>query len=398
MTGDEKNALLSDDLLDHIRERAAIYDRENRFFTEDLEELRQAGYLAACVPEAFGGGGLTLTELTRLQRKLATASPATALGVNMHLVWAAVAKLMHERGDDRLNWVFDEIVSGEIFAFGISEPGNDAVLMDSASSAEPSANGYLVSGTKVFTTLAPVWTRLGVHAKVSDSEKLVFGFIRRDATGAPRDRSESSRGLSTGNISHVGEWNPLGMRATQSWNTVLEQVELKSADVATETEVFNGKDPVIFSIFVAFSTLTAAVYAGIADRAIALSRASANRSHTFADGSTAPLITDPDVATKLTNTVLQHRASIDALEMLTRDADELVDRDDWFIALGAARNRVTDEARDAVTEAMRLAGSRGFQADSELARMYRDVLAGLFHPTSARGLAATVRGVLTDET
>ena len=64
---------------------------------------------------------------------------------------------------------------------------------------------------------------------------------------------------------------------------------------------------------------------------------------------------------------------------------------------GAARNRVTDEARDAVTEALRVAGSRGFQADSELARLYRDVIAGLFHPTSARSLAATIRGTLTDD-
>jgi hypothetical protein len=29
----------------HCAERAAIYDRENRFFSEDFEELRAARYL-----------------------------------------------------------------------------------------------------------------------------------------------------------------------------------------------------------------------------------------------------------------------------------------------------------------------------------------------------------------
>ena len=47
--------VLSDDILARCAERAPIYDRENRFFTEDFEELRQAGYLRMNVPEELGG-------------------------------------------------------------------------------------------------------------------------------------------------------------------------------------------------------------------------------------------------------------------------------------------------------------------------------------------------------
>jgi len=43
--------VLSDDILTRCAERAPVYDRENRFFTEDFEELRQAGYLLMNVPE-----------------------------------------------------------------------------------------------------------------------------------------------------------------------------------------------------------------------------------------------------------------------------------------------------------------------------------------------------------
>src|SRR5712691_10960592 len=40
-----KHRVLSDDILARCAERAPVYDRENRFFGEDFEELRQAGYL-----------------------------------------------------------------------------------------------------------------------------------------------------------------------------------------------------------------------------------------------------------------------------------------------------------------------------------------------------------------
>ncbi len=67
--------LLSDDLLEQIRGRAAAYDRDNAFFTEDLAALTEAGYLRALVPESFGGAGLTLREVAHEQARLAGAAP-----------------------------------------------------------------------------------------------------------------------------------------------------------------------------------------------------------------------------------------------------------------------------------------------------------------------------------
>lgn len=64
--------LLSDGLLARIRERAAAYDRDNRFFHEDLEDLRQAGYLALNVPKELGGAGFTLPEFLAEQARLAS--------------------------------------------------------------------------------------------------------------------------------------------------------------------------------------------------------------------------------------------------------------------------------------------------------------------------------------
>jgi hypothetical protein len=77
------SALLDDDMLAGFDERAPVYDRENRFFTEDWDELGRAGYLSCAVPTELGGGASRSTSPGVL-RRLAYYAPATAIAVNMH--------------------------------------------------------------------------------------------------------------------------------------------------------------------------------------------------------------------------------------------------------------------------------------------------------------------------
>jgi hypothetical protein len=49
---------LSDSLLERCRERAPMYDRENRFCQEDFDELKAAGYLRLAIPAELGGFGM----------------------------------------------------------------------------------------------------------------------------------------------------------------------------------------------------------------------------------------------------------------------------------------------------------------------------------------------------
>jgi len=51
--------ILSDTMLARFAERAPVYDRENRFFREDFEELRDAGYLKIALYRH--GNGVTRT-------------------------------------------------------------------------------------------------------------------------------------------------------------------------------------------------------------------------------------------------------------------------------------------------------------------------------------------------
>jgi acyl-CoA dehydrogenase-like protein len=120
--------ILSEELISRCGSRAAGYDRENRFFTEDFEELRAAGYLKLAVPEHLGGRGMSLAEICREQRRLAYRAPATALATNMHVYWTGVAADMRKAGDSSLEWILEEAAAGEVFAAGHGEAGNDLPL------------------------------------------------------------------------------------------------------------------------------------------------------------------------------------------------------------------------------------------------------------------------------
>lgn len=96
-------SVLSDKFLHRFAERAAGYDRDNRFFHEDFADLKDAGYLTMAVPRELGGRGLTLAEVCREQRRLGYYAPATALGINMHVYWVGRSLTFGARATARSN-------------------------------------------------------------------------------------------------------------------------------------------------------------------------------------------------------------------------------------------------------------------------------------------------------
>src|SRR5262249_22247002 len=161
-------SVLTDDMIARCGERAAGYDRDNRFFDEDFAELREAGYLRMPIPKEFGGLGLTLAEVAREQHRLAYRAPATGPAISMHLYWMGAARDLWRQGDPSLAWVLREGEAGEVFAAGHAEVGNDLPGLLSTTRAERVDGGYRVWGHKMFGSLSPVWTRLGLHAQDND--------------------------------------------------------------------------------------------------------------------------------------------------------------------------------------------------------------------------------------
>lgn len=362
-------AYLSDEVLDRIRGRAARLDRENAFFDEDLEDLRAAGYLSAMVPVEFGGGGLTLQQLTLEQMRLAGAAPATALAVNMHQVWVGVANTVRAHGESSMDFVLEEAAEGEIFGFGISEAGNDLVLFGSSSDARPDGDGgYRFYGTKIFTSLSPAWTRLGTFGTDTtgdDGPHSVYGFVRRDDPG----------------VTVKDDWDTIGMRASQSCTTILDGAHAPAERVVRRIPPGPTMDPLIFGIFANFEILLASVYTGIAQRAIDVATATVKR-RTSLKNQGAPYSNDPDIRWRLADAAMALDAIYPQIELIARDVDDLVDRGTrWMPQLSAVKSRATETALRVVEQCIRVSGGSSYFNSSELSRLYRDVLAGIFHPS-----------------
>jgi alkylation response protein AidB-like acyl-CoA dehydrogenase len=371
--------ILSGPLLERIRGRAAGYDRDNAFFREDLAELQAAGYLKIFVPTADGGLGLGLAEAAQLQRLLATAAPATALAVNMHLVWTGVAQVLAARGDSSLNFILQEAAQGEVFAFGNSEAGNDSVLFDSRTEAVPLPDGgYSFTGRKIFTSLSPAWTRLGIFGKDSSAQdgagELIHGFITRETPG----------------YEILPDWDTLGMRASQSNTTLLDGAVVPADRIFRKLPVGPNADPLIFAIFACFETLLAAVYTGIGERALTLGVDAVKRRTSFKNGGRS-YAQDPDIRWKVAEAAMAMDALYPQLSRVAADVDELVDHGgQWFPRLVGLKVRATETARSVVDLAIRVSGGSSYFRGSELERLYRDVLAGMFHPSDDESAHNTV--------
>jgi alkylation response protein AidB-like acyl-CoA dehydrogenase len=371
--------ILTEPLLDRIRGRAAGYDQDNAFFHEDLAELKEAGYLKIFVPAVDGGLGLGLADAAQLQRLLATAAPATALAVNMHLVWTGVAHVLAARGDSSLDFVLKEAAEGEVFAFGNSEAGNDSVLFDSRTEAVPlPGGGYSFTGRKIFTSLSPAWTRLGIFGKDASAGdgagELVHGFITRETSG----------------YEILPDWDTLGMRASQSNTTALDGAVVPAERIFRKLPVGPNADPLIFAIFACFETLLAAVYTGIGERALTLGVEAAKRRTSFKNAGRS-YAHDPDIRWKVAEAAMAMDALYPQLSRLAADVDELADHgSQWFPRLVGLKVRATETARTVVDLAIRVSGGSSYFRGSELERLYRDVLAGMFHPSDDESAHNTV--------
>jgi alkylation response protein AidB-like acyl-CoA dehydrogenase len=370
-SSDDSTPLLSDALLDAIGKRAAAYDRDNTFFSEDLRDLHEANFLRASVPVEFGGLGLTLPQLQREQARLAARAPSTALALNMHLYWIGAALHLYRHGDTSAQWILEEAGAGKVFAAGHGEPGNDLGLAWSSVKATPLPDGgYRFDGRKIFTSLAPAWDWLGVHG-IDDTDpaspKIVHAFIRRDAAGHRT----------------VHTWDALGLRATRSDDTYLEGAIAPRAQVLRVLPAGIPDDPFVDGILGAVLPGLGAVYYGIAKRAfdLAVQTAKTRRSPAL-DGKTFAYkpLTQQAVAQAAIEL-----ASIEALiaRAAQRWWDGYGDEEPWIAHLLAAKQHAVDGALRVVNLALKIAGASSLSRNGELERLYRDVRAGAFHPPNA---------------
>jgi len=379
---------LPDEMLTRFAARSSEYDREGRFFSEDFEELRQAGYLQIAVPTELGGQGLPLPHVVREQRRLAYYAAPTALAVNMHLYWTGVAADLWRAGDKSLEWLLNDTMRGEVFAAGHAESGNDIPVLLSTTKAERVSGGYRFTGRKSFGSLSPVWTLLGIHGLDTadpSAPKVVHAFMQRDNKGY---RIEET-------------WDVLGMRATRSDDTILDGAFVPDSYISRVVPAgAAGIDQFVLAIFAWALLGFGNIYYGLARRALDLTLTAAKSRRSMA--LTRSMAYHPELQHQVAEMGLALETIEPHLESVARDWSEGVSHGAmWPAKIMAAKHHAVESSWRVVDLALEVSGGFGIFRRSGLEQIFRDARLGRFHPANSmlthEIVAKSLLGISPDE-
>jgi acyl-CoA dehydrogenase len=128
-------------------------DRERDYPTEFVAALTEAGYLAALIPEQYGGSGLTLLEAAAIMEEIhASGGNGAACHAQMYTMGTL---LLHGSDLQKKRWL-PSIASGDLRlqAFGVTEPTSGSDTLSLRTTAVRDGDHFIINGQKVWTSRA----------------------------------------------------------------------------------------------------------------------------------------------------------------------------------------------------------------------------------------------------
>jgi acyl-CoA dehydrogenase len=155
-------------------------DEAEAYPTEFIDALTRAGFLAALIPEQYGGTGLPLRAAAVILEEVCAAGCHAAAG---HAQMYTMGTILRHGSDAQKQKYLPQIAAGtlRLQAFGVTEPTTGSDTTQLKTRAIKTAGGYKLKGQKIFTS----------RAQHSD---LMLVLAR---TTAPEDVKTRSHGIST---------------------------------------------------------------------------------------------------------------------------------------------------------------------------------------------------------
>ena len=271
-------------------------------------------------------------------------------------------------GDESCRFILEKAADGEVFAAIHGEPGNDMPLLLSTTTAE---RGRRRLGDQRAQDL-----------RQPDPGVDVRRLPRHGQLGSRRTRRSctASCPATRPGIEIVDTWDTLGMRATQSQDTVLDKAFCPDELCPVVCPAgFAGAGPFHVAIFAWALTGFAAVYHGAARRAYDITRRQDADAHVDRadqlDGppprGAAPRGQDAHGLRR------RRRAARPDGRATGRPASQ---HEDWPVRLVGTRQVVINAANDVVDRALDLSGGAGAFRANRLEQLFRDIRMGRFHP------------------
>lgn len=207
----ETFSLLLDGLARFVRER--LVPHENEVAETDaippvlVDEMRALGLFGLCIPEDFGGLGLTMEEEVRVAFELGQTSPAfrSLFGTNNGIGSQGI--IMDGTPEQKARYL-PKLASGELVAsFALTEPGSGSDAASLSTTAVRDGDHYVLNGTKRYITNAPEAGIFTVMARTNPGNKGAGGIsafiVERGTPGLSLgkiDRKMGQKGAHTSDV------------------------------------------------------------------------------------------------------------------------------------------------------------------------------------------------------
>jgi acyl-CoA dehydrogenase len=145
-------------------------DRERAYPGEFVAALTQGGFLAALIPEEYGGSGLTMTAAAAILEEIHAAG---CNGAACHAQMYTMGTLLrHGSGSQKARWL-PLIASGELRlqAFGVTEPTSGSDTLNLRTTAVREGDHYIINGQKIWTSRAQHSDLLLLIARTASREQ-----------------------------------------------------------------------------------------------------------------------------------------------------------------------------------------------------------------------------------
>ena len=354
---------------------AGAHDAAASFPHDNFVLLHDHGLIAQVVPRAHGGGGAGLAQARRIGAALAGGDAATALVLTMtYLQHRAIARTDSHWPAALREQVFASAVQeGALINSLRVEPqlGSPARGGLPATVATRVADGWRISGRKLYSTGIPALRWLAVWARTDEPQPRVGVFL----VPGP------AAGIAGVRI--VENWNHLGLRASGSHETILDNVWIPP-DHAVDIRAPSAWAPAGASQADADANADQQAWMVVLLGSLydAVARAASAWLNDFvrerAPGSLgAPLATLPRVQ----EAVGEIAALLRVNQVLLDDAAARTDAGEppAIADSGLLKFTVTGNAIRAAELALQLSGNHGLSRNHPLERHYRDVLCSRIH-------------------
>jgi acyl-CoA dehydrogenase len=165
MRDDNAASALSDDELEAIRDSVRALcqdfpgeywrklDEKREYPTAFVTAMTESGFMAALIPEEYGGSGLGLTVACAILEEIhKSGCNAGAIHAQMYTMGTV---LKHGSDEQKSAWL-PKVASGEIRlqAFGVTEPTSGTDTLSLQTTAVKKGDHYVINGQKIWTSRA----------------------------------------------------------------------------------------------------------------------------------------------------------------------------------------------------------------------------------------------------